>query len=163
MLMTIIFASFLHVHMLHEFFGCRQVTISHLLDQDYVIPMHNLWHKHPEHSASNFTRSCLRWLFSLMLFKHLLLTVLMMFIRVELEAFVSPNDLMLNAPINKELPSSARARITTTATTALIPADWKQQTGRVIKCQDQHSKRKLKNKTLSWQSRSNAMVLHLNT
>lgn len=102
-------------------------------------------------------------LFSLKLFKHLLLTVLMMFIRVELEAFVSPNDLMLNAPINKELPSSARARITMTATTALIPADWKQQTGRVIKCQDQHSKRKLKNKTLSWQSKSNAMVLHLNT
>lgn len=52
----------------------------------------------------------------------MLLTVLMMFIRVALEAFVSPNVLMLNAPINKELPSSARARIATTATTTLILA-----------------------------------------
>lgn len=37
-------------------------------------------------------------------------TVLMMFIRVVLEAFLSPNALMLNAPSSRELERCSRAK-----------------------------------------------------
>lgn len=51
-------------------------------------------------------------------------TLLMMFIRVALEAFLSPNDLMLKAPSKRELERCSRARKRPKAHSKRILCQW---------------------------------------
>lgn len=93
----------LPIYTFHQCISCREIIVSHLLDEYNVIAVNYLTNTILRLPSKKHDMGIL-WVS---------LTLVMMSSRVALDAFESPKDLMLNAPIRNEFPmwTDTRSRL----------------------------------------------------